>query len=240
MHATTTEVRAARQVAAKPKLTEKKPWKRIVAATVAAVLLVSGSVWAWKHYSHLARLRKAEQLLAAAAQNRAGQPGSPGQRRFGLDENTRNSIDALGLTQAERDQLSAARREEARRRRQEEMDRFLAMSEKERAALAQKRAAEMAKQLDQKAAAAAKNGGQAGNASSGNSPGNSANAGARGPRTPDQRLQGQKWRLDNTTPQERAQRTLYNAALAKAIAAQNSVREGQGLPPIPMPRTRSM
>ncbi len=80
----------------------------------------------------LARLRKAEQLLAAAAQNRGSQPVSSGQRRFGLDENTRKSIDALGLTQAERDQLSAARREEGRRRRQEEMDRFLAMSEKER------------------------------------------------------------------------------------------------------------
>src|SRR4029077_6378992 len=205
--------------APKPKLAEKKPWKGIVAATVAVFLLLSGSVWAWRHFSHLARLRKAEQLLAASAQNRGGQPASSGQRRFGLDENTRNSIDALGLTQAERDQLSAARREEARRRSQEEMERVLALSEKERWAYAQKRAAEMAKRLDQNAAAAAKNGGQSGNASGGSrgnagangSRGPGSGPGGRGPRTPDKRLQAQKWRLDNTTPQERAQRTIYNA-----------------------------
>jgi hypothetical protein len=46
--------------------------------------------------------------------------------------------------------------------------------------------------------------------------------------------------LDNSTPQQRAERTLYYNALTKAIGAQNSIRSGQGLPPIPMPRGRSM
>ena len=86
------------------------------------------------------------------------------------------------------------------------MERFLAMSEKERQAYAQKRAAEMAGQLDQRAAEAAKNG-QADKASSDNanastSRGSGNGLGGRGPRTPDQRLQAQKWRLDNTTPQQ--------------------------------------
>jgi hypothetical protein len=117
----------------------------------------------------------------------------------------------------------------------------------------QKRVAEMAKRADQNAAAA-KNGGQPGGAqggSRGNSPSSDANnsasrgpgngqPGNRGPRSPDQRLQAQKRRLDYTTPQERAQRTIYNADLTKAIAAQNSIRAGQGLPLLPLPRTRSM
>ncbi|HEV3023740.1 MAG TPA: hypothetical protein VGX76_14795, partial [Pirellulales bacterium] len=107
------------------------------------------------------------------------------------------------------------------------------MSEKERQAYAQKRAAEMAKQLDHNAAAAGNN------ASANGSRGPGNGSGGRGPRTPDQRLQAQKRRLDNTTPQDRAQRTIYNAELTKAIGAQNAVRSGQGLPPIPVPRTRS-
>jgi hypothetical protein len=232
----------------------------IIGSSLAAIILLSGAVWAWRHYSHLTRLRKAEQLLAAAAQARASQPANSGQgnsvqRRFGPDENTRQAIEAIGLTQAERDELAAARQEEFRRRAQQEMDRYLAMSERDRAAFMQKRVAEMAKRVDQNAGAAKNGAGGASNGSRGNSSGSSTGSGAnasasrgqgsgppgtRGPRSPDQRLQAQKRRLDNTTPQERAQRTIYNADLTKAIAAQNSIRAGQGLPLLPLPRTRSM
>jgi hypothetical protein len=220
---------------------------RIIAVSVTAILLVFGSVWAWRYYRHVARLRKAEQLLAAAFQNR-GQPSSPGQgnlgqRRFGPDDDTRKAIDALGLSEAERQELWRARQEEARRRRDAEMQRYLAMSEKDRWAYVQKMAADMAKRNDQNAAAT-KNGQatNSSNSSRGNVPGNNANAnrqGPPGPRTPDKRLQAQKWRLDNTTPQERAARTLLNSQLAKAIGQQNSIRAGQGRPPIPVPRSRS-
>jgi hypothetical protein len=227
---------------ARPKSAERKPWAKIIRVVIAAVLLLAGSVWAWKHYSHLARLRKAEQLLAAAAQNR-GPSTNSGQRRFVPDDGTRKAIDALGLSEAEREELRKARQDEARRRREEEMERYLAMAEKDRWAYMQKTAAEMAKRFDQNAAAAAKNGqaGNASNSSRGNDQRNNANAngqGPRGPRTPDQRLQAQKWRLDNTTPQERAARTIYNNQLAKAIGQQNSIRAGQGLPPLPLPRWR--
>jgi hypothetical protein len=246
---TMTTSRTARVTATRSKAIEKRPWKLILGTSIAAVLLLSGSVWAWKHYSHLSRLRKAGQLIAEAVQNRAGQPGGSPQRRFGFDDNTRQAIDNLGLTQAERDELAAERREEARRRGREEMDRYLAMSEKERAAYMQKRAAELAKQYDQ-SASANKNaqGATASTTSRGNSPGNNSSAGGsrgpgsgpRGPRSPDQRLQAQKRRLDSTTPQERAQRTIFIADLTKAIGAQNSIRAGQGLPLLPLPRTRSM
>jgi hypothetical protein len=226
--------------------TQKKPWLRIIAGTLAAVLLLSGAVWAWRYYRHRARLKKAEQLLAAAFQNRAAPSpqGNSGQRRFGPNDDTRQAIDALGLSDAERQELWRARQEEARQRRQEEMQRYLAMSEKDRWTYVQKMAADMAKRFDQNAAAAAKNGqaSNSANSSRGNGPGNNTNAnrqGPRGPRTPDQRLQAQKRRLDNTTPQERAARTIYISQLTSAINQQNNIRSGQGRPPIPLPRQRS-
>src|ERR1700751_1843899 len=104
MNAMTT-ARTTRVTPARSKVKEPRPWKLILGTSIAAVLLLSGSVWAWRHYSHLARLRRAGQLIATAVKTRAGQPGSSPQRRFGLDDNTRQAIDNLGLTQAERDEL---------------------------------------------------------------------------------------------------------------------------------------
>jgi len=50
--------------------------------------------------------------------------------------------------------------------------------------------------------------------------------------SPERRLQFQKLRLDNTTPQQRAERTIMQTEMARVVSQQNVVRSQQGLSPL--------
>ena len=238
---------AARALAAKSPKTKSGNGKlrTIVIGVVAAMLILPASIWAWMHYRHLSRLQKAKQVAAETFGNRGNQSVTPEQRRQNYEQ-ARQAIDALGLSEAERDELRRAQWDERLRRDNERMAKYAAMSEKERWAYLQKQVADMAKRFDQNGG---KNGGGLNNSSRGNNAtanagngprGSGGGPGGRGNRSPDQRLQAQKRRLDRSSPDQRAARTLYNSDLARAVGQQNSIRLQQGLPPIPTPRTRAL
>jgi hypothetical protein len=219
----------------------------MILVAVAVLLVLPASVWAWMHLSGSrpsAKMLEAKELAAKAFENRDNMTEE--QRRAAFAD-MRKTFE--GLSESERRELRREGMAERQRREQEEMTKFMAMSEQERAAYCLKKAQEEASRFDRRAAEQAKNGdnpGGNGSPSSSNNPpppGGGPGDSGRPPggfrnATPEQREQFRKQMLDNTTPEQRAQRTIYRSALAQAIGQQNVVRQQQGLPLVPAPGTR--
>jgi hypothetical protein len=195
-------------------------------------------------------MNKAKAIAATAFSDRDKKTGD--QRRQAFEE-MQEQINALGLSDAERRQLWDQRREEFQRREDEQMNKYVAMSPTERTAFMRQQVAEMAKRFDERAAkdknrssSSSTSGQQDGSGSgSGGSGGRGGNGGQNGgwrgsnnttgESAADRRTDRRKQRLDQSTPLQRAQQTLYRQDLARAIGEQNAVRTQQGLPAIPLP-----
>jgi len=168
------------------------------------------------------------------------------------DEDRRQRIEEIqkvreSLSESEREELARGRMETAVRREQEEINKYLVMNAQQRRVYCLKIAEEEARRAQQRElqlAAAVRQarssqGGGATTPSIGRGP-NGGRAAPGGPRnlSPERRLQVQKIRLDNSTPEQRAGRTIMQTEMARVIGQQNSYRTQQGLPPLPIPGQR--
>lgn len=190
-------------------------------ASVVLLLLIGGTVWALRSRSD-AQLEKVREMGKALFT--ANGPPPPEKR-----EEFRNAIGQLSDSQ--RESLFEERRQEFERREDQRMATFFAMSPQQQTAYLDKEIQDEEKRAKDRAARRAQAGQQSQNrtgAMQGPGPG----PGQMGPRgggrtmTSEQRLQRQKRRLDNTTPERRAQRSAYRDAVQKR-------RIALGLPPNP-------
>src|SRR5262249_14787191 len=132
----------------------------------------------------------------------------------------------------EQEQLSSAERKElwadVRQKRQEEMKRYFAMSPSEKTTYLDAQINRM-EQMRKQREAAQKAQGSAGGAGSPTSSGAAPPGGPGPPRSQEERERLRKERLDDSTPEERAQRDQY----FKDLQARRAQR---GLPPMNRPR----
>jgi hypothetical protein len=214
-------------------------WKRVVAISVAIVLLFGGTAWAWRHFRYNYHLKKIQALQA----------------EFGSDMTEEQRRELREKMRAEMDQLSPEQRREAMRpmfqRRQADeqkhLDDYFAMNaEQKAAAIAKDAAAEQERRQRFEARRQQRDGaGQNGTSPGGPGSGGSGGPGGDGPSTqsgdpppPPAQSDGRaNWRnmsptqrrnqmLNSTTPEQRAQRAAYR----QDMAAQ---RAEMGLPPRP-------
>jgi len=212
---------------------------RKVAVIIVVLLLVPTSVWAWMHYAKSSRIQRVKDLQAQLRES--GQQMTEEERRQRFAE-VRKA--AENLSQSEREEISRQRMEAAARREQERFEEYMAMNEQQRRAYCLKIAEEEAKRALERQAQLSRAGGQPGSSSTrsdsasppgrgGPGDGERGRGGAR-IASPEQRLQFQKMRLDNTTPEQRTERTIMRTEMARVVGQQNSVRLQQGLPPLPI------
>jgi hypothetical protein len=215
---------------------------RRVAVVIAVLLLLPASVWAWVHYAKASRLKKLKDLQTQVREGGKQMTDDERKQRF---EEIRKAADSL--SESERDELNRQRMEAAARREQEQLDKFMAMNAFQRRDYCLKLAEDEAKRAKQREIQLAQAGARPGT-SSGSSdsaspagrggPGGPGGRGGMRTASPERRLQAQKMRLDNTTPEQRAKRTIMQTEMAKAVGQQNVIRTQQGLPPLPLPGQR--
>lgn len=183
----------------------RRRWRRW-AAVLLLLLGLGGLVWALRPDPHLARAKELQKELFGPA----GKGLAPDERKARFAE-LRDNVKRLNTDQ--KWELSAPMRE----RQRAEMDRYFAMSPKEKAAYLDEhinRSEKMRKEREQRAAQG--NGGNRG----GGPPG--ASGGGR-PRSPDDIEQRLKQALERTTPDERARADQFRKEM-------NDRRRQRGLP----------
>jgi len=200
--------------------TEEKPrrrWKRWLGA-LALLLLMAGLVWAMRPDPHLSRVKELQKELA---ENKGLSPDERKARFIELRDNMKH------LTDDQKWELSAP----MRARQKAEMDRYFALSSKEKAKYLDDKidqSEKMRKQFDSKMKG---NGGAGGGGfNAGNFGGGPSGAGSGGPggngqkqRSSDEIEKRRREMLDRSTPEERAQRDAFRKEM-------NDRRRQRGLP----------
>ena len=200
-------------------------------------------MWAWIYYAKASRLQKVKDLQAQAREGGKQMTDEERRQRFAEIRKA-----AENLSQSDREELGRQRMEAAARREQEQFDKFMAMNAQQRRAYCLKMAEEEAKRAMQRDAQFAQAGGPPGGSPVGSGSVSPTGRGGPGSRpggpggarnaSPERRLEFQKLRLDNTTPEQRAERTIMQTEMARVVGQQNVVRFQQGLPPLPIPGQR--
>jgi hypothetical protein len=187
-------------------------------AVAVAVLLIAGAVWAFRGDDPLPKIKQMREEIAALPRD---------QQREGWD---RLRKEIQNLTPEQRDKLGAERQAERQRREDKRIDDYFAQPPAKRNAYLDKQIQEEEKRRKEREARRAQ-GGQNRNPNARNSgqngpaPGpNGANAGGQrgGGRnaSPDARSAARNQRLDNSSPEQRAKRAAYHAAVQqRRIAA---------------------
>ncbi|MGA2258537.1 MAG: hypothetical protein ABSG53_28060 [Thermoguttaceae bacterium] len=216
---------------------------RTVAVIIVVLLLLPTFVWAWMHYAKASRVQKVKDLQAQVREGGKQMTDEERRQRF---EEIRKA--AENLSQSEREELARQRMAAAARREQEQFDKYMAMNAQQRRAYCLKMAEEEARRARQREAQLAQAGGWPGSSPGGGESASSSGRGGSGDgqggrggariASPERRLQFQKMRLDNTTPEQRTERTIMQTEMARVVGQQNVIRSQQGLPPLPIPGQR--
>jgi hypothetical protein len=209
--------------------------RKISAGVVTIILLLVGSVWAFRSRSDPEVEKVKEMIKVEAAKGTV-----PTRQTFDV---FRKQMDQL--TPDQRQQVMGVVRETMERRMDQEVKHYFSLPPKERVAHLDKQINEMEKRRKEWEARRAQSGapgggtgGQQASAGGGGRPGGQGGPGAGGQGRPprpaagsDAALQRRDARLDNSTAQQRAQRSAY-------FADMRARRIQLGLPPSPFPGGR--
>jgi hypothetical protein len=176
--------------------------KRKVGIAIALLLLLCGTIWAVRSSRANAQLQKVRDLGKEARSD----PEKRDQFRDAMKK----------LTPAQREQVFGDWQQERERHMDAEIAKHFALPPDQQLADLDKKIKEDEKRAKEHEARRAQNGGQPNQTGPGPGPGGNGNAGPPGGRqnqTPEQKMQRRNQRLDHSTPQQRAQRTAYRAAM---------------------------
>jgi hypothetical protein len=216
-------------------------WK-VVVGVVAAILLVSGSVWAYIRNRPDPEVEQVKQALTDAFKE--------GQRpNFQLMQQMRQQTE--NFTQEQRHQVWEFVRQQGERRMDKQMDAFFALPQKARVAELDKQIKEMEKRRKEMEARRAQGGGgqrgpggfgmgpggggpqmAQGGPGGGGGPGVGPGGGQRPPRdtSPKARATRRNQRLDSSTPEQRAKRSAYRSAMQQRRVELGLPVQGPGGP----------
>ncbi len=202
--------------------------KRKIGIVVVLVLLIIGTIWAYRRACANAQMGRIKQMRAEMANM------SPDQQR---EQRERLRKEMEKLTAEQRDRLREERMAEGQRRMDKRIAEYFALPPEKRNDYLDKQIQEMEKRRKEAEARRAQDGqsgqGQSGSGQNPNAPGqgtNTANAGQQrgGGRnaSPDAQSARRNQRLDNTSPEQRASRAVYFSNLQQR-------RIAMGLPAFP-------